>query len=94
MQVTELQVQRSLDALTTEAAAAGALDAADPPTEAIIENRAVDVPAGLLERLTESSPIRTDRTEEARRRLEQGEQPTAEALAQRMVGRLVCDRLR
>ena len=93
MQVTELQVQRSLDALTTEAAA-GALDAADPSPDAAMENHAVQVPAGLLERLTESSPIRTDRTEEARRRLEQGEQPTAEALAQRMVGRLVCDRLR
>ena len=35
-----------------------------------------------------------DRVEEARHHLETDAAPTAEALAQRMVGRLVCDRLR
>jgi hypothetical protein len=38
--------------------------------------------------------MRDERLARARRRLATGEQPTAEALAQRMVGRLVCDRLR
>ena len=93
MQVTEVQVQRSLAALTTEgdahdgdaSSASGPLAAAPAPDE---------VPIGLVAHLVESPPIRDDRLEEARRRLETGEQPSAEALAQRMVGRLVCDRLR
>ena len=51
-------------------------------------------PAGLVEQLMGSPAIRDDRLAEARQRLEAGEQPTAEDLAQRMVGRLVCDRLR
>ena len=42
----------------------------------------------------DSPAIRDDRMAEARQRLEAGEQPSAEDLAQRMVGRLVCDRLR
>jgi hypothetical protein len=93
MQVTELQVQRSLAALTIEAVP-GAPGGDDPCPAAPMENHAADVPVGLLERLTEASPIRSDRLEGARRRLEHGDQPSAEALAQRMVGRLVCDRLR
>ena len=84
MQVTEAQVQRSIEALKT--------DSGKPETHA--ESRADAVPAGLVERLTDSSSIRDDRLEEARRRFERGDQPSAEALAQRMVGRLVCDRLR
>ena len=84
MQVTEAQVQRSIEALTA--------DAGPPPVRA--DAQAGDVPAGLVERLTESSPIRDDRLAEVRRRMARGDQPSAEALAQRMVGRLVCDRLR
>ena len=83
MQVTETQVQHSLAALTGSPHPAGG------------EARRDDaVPAGLVEQLTEASPIRGDRLAEARRRLESGDQPSAEDLAQRMVGRLVCDRLR
>jgi hypothetical protein len=52
------------------------------------------VPDGLVELLAGASLIRDDRLAEARQRLESGDQPTADALAQRMVGRLVCDRLR
>jgi hypothetical protein len=84
MQVTEAQVQRSIEALTT--------DAGSHPSPG--ELRLGDVPVGLVEALTESSPIRDDRLAEVRRRLALGDQPSAEALAQRMVGRLVCDRLR
>ena len=93
MQVTELQVQRSLQALTGSEVAPTAetgvaLSPATPPDDAAA------CPAGLVEHLVRSSAIRDDRLAEARQRLESGEQPTAEDLAQRMVGRLVCDRLR
>jgi len=84
MQVTEAQVQRSIEALTADAG----------PCRSPGDARAGDVPAGLVERLTQSSAIRDDRLVEVRRRLARGDQPSAEALAQRMVGRLVCDRLR
>jgi hypothetical protein len=83
MQVTELQVQRSIEALSNEVP--GEVEAAD---------RTEELPDGLVEQITGSPSIRDGRIEEARRRLESGEKPTAEALAQRMVGRLVCDRLR
>jgi hypothetical protein len=84
MQVTEAQVQRSIHALTNDDGHH------EPPGDA----RAGDVPAGLLEQLAQAAPLRDDRVAEVRRRMERGDQPSAEALAQRMVGRLVCDRLR
>jgi len=105
MHVTELQVQRSLQALTNEVP--GQSSAPDPsaptlvdsPDEDVIEadhhGHSVDeLPDGLVEQLTHSSSIRDGRLDEVRRRLQSGEQPSAEALARRMVGRLVCDRLR
>ena len=83
MQVTELQVQRSLQALN------------ESPPAATTSSRAADeVPEGLVERLAGAPAVRDDRLAEARERLETGEQPTADDLAGRMVGRLVCDRLR
>ena len=93
MQVTELQVQRSLQALTGSDpdATAAAAEAGAPPS---VEDDPVACPEGLVEQLMDSPAIRDDRLAEARQRLESGEQPTAEDLAQRMVGRLVCDRLR
>ncbi len=83
MQVTELQVQRSLQALTH-----------DGPMAATPEAGPAVVPEGLVEQLSSAPAMRGDRLASARKRLETGDQPTAEALAQRMVGRLVCDRLR
>jgi hypothetical protein len=105
MQVTELQVQRSLRALTdsepegTDGAAppipeqsAGPIhQAQDLPSH---EQEATACPEGLVAQLMGSPAIRDDRLALARQRLEDGEQPSAEDLAQRMVGRLVCDRLR
>jgi hypothetical protein len=55
---------------------------------------ATDLPAGLVERLQQSSSVRPDRCEEARERMAAGDEPSADDLADRMVGRLVCDRLR
>ncbi|MGZ4683204.1 MAG: hypothetical protein ACXWCM_03845 [Acidimicrobiales bacterium] len=83
MQVTELQVQRSLEALTDRERGSGGF-LHDP----------AGLPAGLVERLSGMPAIRRDRVEEARHHLETDAAPSAEALAQRMVGRLVCDRLR
>ena len=85
MQVTELQVQRSLRAL------------AESPAETATSTTAVDaddLPEGLVERLAGAPVVRDDRLAEACERLETGDQPSADDLADRMVGRLVCDRLR
>jgi len=94
MQVTELQVQRSLHALTSpDPSPAG--DTPDPgPDGTGPGDEPVTCPEGLVEALAGTPAIRDDRLAELRRRLETGEQPSAEDLAQRMVGRLVCDRLR
>ena len=83
MQVTELQVQRSIEALTGHERDPG-VRLHDPS----------GLPVGLVERLSGTPAIRHDRVEEARHHLETDAAPSAEALAQRMVGRLVCDRLR
>jgi hypothetical protein len=85
MQVTELQVQRSLQALT---------DHASDDTDPMAEPGSGQVPKGLVERLAEAPAVRDDRLAEARERLETGDRPSADDLAGRMVGRLVCDRLR
>jgi hypothetical protein len=85
MQVTELQVQRSLQALTDHAAY---------DDDATAKPSAGAVPEGLVERLAEAPAVRDDRLAEARERLETGDGPSADDLAGRMVGRLVCDRLR
>ncbi len=90
MQVTELQVQRSLQALTGPDRDGSAEAVAPPSTDA----EPVACPVGLVKQLMDSPAIRDDRLAEARQRLESGDQPSAEDLAQRMVGRLVCDRLR
>jgi hypothetical protein len=84
MQVTELQVQRSLQAL----------NASPPAARTTARTAADDVPEGLVERLAVTPAVRDDRLAEACERLETGEQPSADDLAGRMVGRLVCDRLR
>jgi hypothetical protein len=95
MQVTELQVQRSLQALSqpdaTQAEPETGLAEGSPRGAG---RQPGDCPEGLVEALSGSPAIRDDRLAEARRRLETGEQPSAEDLAQRLVGRLVCDRLR
>lgn len=95
MQPTELQVQRSLAALR---GADSTRVMEEPgvvcpfPEEATVATD--DYPADVFRRVDEVPEIRAERLEEARRRLDAGDQPTADALAQRMVGRFVCDRLR
>jgi hypothetical protein len=86
MQPTELQVQRSLQALNADDHGGHGQPA--PP------DHGDDIPAGLVDVLARVAPVRPERVDAARRSLDTGEGPSAEALASRMVGRLVCDRLR
>jgi hypothetical protein len=85
MQPDEKQVQRSLDALR----AAGPRPWAAQDGGATVEA----VPVEVFRVLARAPHVRIDRLERARRRLAAGS-PSAEALAGRMVDRLVCDRLR
>lgn len=91
VQPTEIQVQRSLHALqgdgfgTDHGATATLVDVASTQAE---------VPVGLVDLLVEVPAVRLERVADARMRLVAGEQPTDDDLAGRMVGRLVCDRLR
>jgi hypothetical protein len=96
MQPTELQVQRSLQALTEGSpdGPAAIPGAGEPVVDAPETDWLDGLPPGLVDRLRDLSEVRHDRLASARRRLATGDQPSAEALAQRMVGRLVCDRLR
>ncbi len=106
MQVTELQVQRSLRALTdTEpggqttqrrrrAPRAGPVRSSRSGIRRPRRPRRRPARRAWSSSSWRSPAIRDDRLAEVRLRLEAGEQPSAEDLAQRMVGRLVCDRLR
>jgi hypothetical protein len=93
MQPTDVQVERTLAALQ------------DAPTAERTERRVTvidrdalgsvldELPAGLLDGLEAGPSVRPDRIEEARGRFETGVAPTDDELANRIVGRLVCDRL-
>jgi hypothetical protein len=86
MQLTELQVERSLEALRSapEQPDGGGCPPGDRG----------EVPTGLVPLLVGAPAVRADRLAEVRRRLATGEEPTPEAVARRIVGRFVCDRLR
>ena len=85
MQPTEKQVERSLAALRQAAA---------PPAAEDGGTAVIEVPDGLVEALHQAPDVRSDRLDAVRQRLAQGEAPSDEELAGRMVGRIVCDRLR
>jgi hypothetical protein len=89
MQPTEQQVQRSLEALHRRGG-----PAVDSVGDEYVDCRLAEVPSEVFARLLQAPVLRPDRLEQARRRLERGDTPSAEALAERMIGRLVCDRLR
>jgi len=89
MQPTDHQVQRSL----------AALQAGDHSrTQDLVPRRGAvprtDLPPGVLEMIEKAPAVRAERLEAARTHLAAGEVPSADDLADRMVGRLVCDRLR
>lgn len=89
MQPTDVQVKQSLAALE-----AAPLTAGDRVPRTTIEVVLADLPDGLLEGLDATPAVRPDRLEEAKDRLAGGAQPSSGELADRIVGRLVCDRLR
>jgi hypothetical protein len=86
MQPTEQQIQRSLEALRTRSAGVSEPTSADVRVEL--------VPPAVALRLRQEPVLRVEHLERARRRLARGDTPSAEALAERMIGRLLCDRLR
>jgi hypothetical protein len=96
MQPTQNQVERSLEALRHPPdPAAAPVD--DPPADhadAELADDETDIHTAVLDLLGDEPVIRLDRLTDVRRRLDAGEHPSDDDLAGRMVGRLVCDRLR
>jgi hypothetical protein len=90
MQPTNLQVERTLHALRGGAAATGAPGIPRDTLEIVLR----ELPAGLLAELGGTPPVRAERLAEARDRMAHGDEPSCDELADRIVGRLVCDRLR
>ena len=82
MQVTQDQVRRSIVALRARV-----------PSMPVATPRGV-VPSDALDRVSSLPDIRQERVSEALARLAAGCGPTDEELADRVIGRMVCDRLR
>jgi hypothetical protein len=97
MQPTRNQVEQSLAALATSDHPRARLDGfarSHGPAHELDADAIESLPEGLLEALERTIDVRLDRLEGARARLEQGGELSADELADRIVGRLVCDRLR
>jgi hypothetical protein len=87
MQPANVQVERSSEAgrgVARDEGAAGPGAADHRP----------DIPLHVVERVLRAPSVRAERLAGARRRLAAGQTPTDDALAERMVARLVWDRLR
>ncbi len=93
MQPTDVQVQRTLAALEVEPAIVAGGPVRGIPRDTL-DVMLRDLPAGLLEGLGRTPAVRQERLDEARDRLEHGATPSSDELADRIVGRMVCDRLR
>ena len=85
MQVTSTQVDKTLASLCR-----------DVPRSVVIAgtSRPVALPIDAVARVTDLPMVRRDRAELARDRLAEDGMPSAETLAEKLIGRLVCDRLR
>ena len=85
MQPSETQVQKSL----------AALQRPDKGVEGAGScGGSADLPPGLLEGMARKPDVRPERVEAVRARLAEGAEPSAADIAHKLVGRLVCDRLR
>ena len=94
MQPTDVQVARTLAALEDGIALhQGAVVSGRIPRDTL-ELMLGELPEGLMAGLEEDDSVRPDRLAEARARIAQGDEPSSDELADRIVGRLVCDRLR
>ena len=107
MTPTNSQVESSLAALRTDKAAstgASTLSTSDGEITATAhagthfhenyDEVLEALPSGLLAHLDETPAVRADHVQEAREHLEHGDVCSADELADRIIGRLVCDRLR
>jgi hypothetical protein len=99
MQPTRNQVEQSLAALGTRTplltgSVPGFLRVADDHARELVVDAIGSLPAGLLDQLERTIDVRFERLDQARARLEHGSALSADELADRIVGRLVCDRLR
>lgn len=94
MQPTDVQVQRTLAALEIDVNALPAPSTSGRIPRDTLQVLLSELPPGLLEALEDPATPRSDRLAEARDRLAQGASPSSDELAGRIVGRLVCDRLR
>jgi len=93
MQPTDVQVERTLAALQDAPQADKGGRAAATIDRDLLDDVLDQLPEGLLDGLGAGPSLRPDRLEEARGRLADGVAPTDDELANRIVGRLVCDRL-
>ena len=92
MQPTNVQVERTLAALEVDTIEAGVHH---PRIERdTLEILLSDLPDGLRANLEAPAEVREDRLQEARKRMVHGHAPSPDELANRIVGRMVCDRLR
>jgi hypothetical protein len=82
MQPTSEQVRRSMQAL----------QAPQPVSEPVTGD--ATVPDAAVDRMARMPAVRADRVAQARAFLDSGDELTSEELADKVVGRLVCDRLR
>jgi hypothetical protein len=91
MQPSRNQVEQSLAALAGGASRPSPVDTAAPIAVADVIG---SLPEGLLDEIGHTIDIRPDRLELAREHLAHLDELTADELADCIVGRLVCDRLR
>ena len=89
MQPTDVQVERTLAALRVEPAHRSTGIPRDT-----LDLLLQELPDGLLQELETPPAVRPERVQEVRDRLDHGDELSSDELANRIVGRLVCDRLR
>jgi hypothetical protein len=97
MQPTKNQVEQSLAALAHgpgRPTSTVAPTSTRVPHAELVANAIGSLPEGLLAELEQTIDVRPDRLDRARAQLEHLDELTADELADRIVGRLVCDRLR
>lgn len=103
MQPTKSQVQCSLNALrhepsdptsSTVLSTSEGEVTAERPFHDTVGDRLGKLSSDVLEHLAETPDVRSDRVEVARDHIEHGDVCSADELADHIIGRLVCDRLR
>jgi hypothetical protein len=94
MQLTKDQVRQTLVALTVSQTGTSGRTPPRTARRDVVSDALEALPAGLLEDLERAIDVRADRLDAARAWLCHVDDLSADELADRIVGRLVCDRLR